>query len=195
MSQTRGLSVTFDYLCPFARNAHEAILAGVASGVLEMPHLRPFSLAQVHVEEHEPDVWESPIGKSGVLALQWGTAVRDHMPEVFPPVHLALFAARHDRGRDIKDEIVLREAVRSAGLDADEVAAIVATGEPLSVIAAEHRVAVEQWGVFGVPTFILGDEAVFVRFMERGRIDDLERALDLLEWTRLNEFKRTRIPR
>ena len=46
-----------------------------------------------------------------------------------------------------------------------------------------------------MPTFIEGDEAVFVRFMERGRVDDLERMLDLLQWSRLNEFKRTRIPR
>jgi hypothetical protein len=31
--------------------------------------------------------------------------------------------------------------------------------------------------------------------MERGRIDDLERMVGLLDWARLNEFKRTRIPR
>jgi hypothetical protein len=31
--------------------------------------------------------------------------------------------------------------------------------------------------------------------MERGRADDLLRTLDLLEWSRLNEFKRTRLPR
>jgi hypothetical protein len=36
---------------------------------------------------------------------------------------------------------------------------------------------------------------VFIRFMERGRVDDLERALDLLDWNRLNEFKRTTIAR
>ena len=46
-----------------------------------------------------------------------------------------------------------------------------------------------------MPTFIEGDEAVFIRFMERGRVDDLERALELLQWSRLNEFKRTRIAR
>ena len=34
-----------------------------------------------------------------------------------------------------------------------------------------------------------------VRFMERNRVDDLERALGLLDWTRLNEFKHTQIPR
>jgi hypothetical protein len=31
--------------------------------------------------------------------------------------------------------------------------------------------------------------------MERGRIDDLDRMLGMIEWTRLNEFKRTRVPR
>jgi hypothetical protein len=40
-----------------------------------------------------------------------------------------------------------------------------------------------------------GDQAVFIRYMERGRVDDLERSLDLLQWTRLNEFKRTKLPR
>ena len=49
--------------------------------------------------------------------------------------------------------------------------------------------------MFGVPTYCEGEDAVFIRFMERGRGDDLLRALDLLEWTRLNEFKRTKIAR
>jgi len=47
----------------------------------------------------------------------------------------------------------------------------------------------------GRATYIEGEEAVFVRFMERGRVDDLERTLDMLQWSRLNEFKRTRISR
>ena len=65
----------------------------------------------------------------------------------------------------------------------------------MKTLAAEHTEAVDRWSVFGVPTYIEGEEAVFVRFMERGRVDDLERMLELLEFTRLNEFKRTRIPR
>jgi hypothetical protein len=31
--------------------------------------------------------------------------------------------------------------------------------------------------------------------MERHSVDDVERVLDMLEWTRLNEFKRTTVPR
>ena len=38
-------------------------------------------------------------------------------------------------------------------------------------------------------------DAAFVRFMERGRVDDLERVLEMLAWTNLNEFKRPRLPR
>jgi hypothetical protein len=46
-----------------------------------------------------------------------------------------------------------------------------------------------------VPTIIEGDEAVFVRIMERGNVGDFAQALDLVGSTRLNEFKRTTIPR
>jgi len=66
---------------------------------------------------------------------------------------------------------------------------------PLKTLASEHSQAVEDWKVFGVPTFVEHDDAVFVRFMERGRVDDLERMLDLLGWGRLNEFKRTQVAR
>lgn len=187
--------VTFDYLCPFARNAAEAVLAGTEEGRDWDARFRAFSLAEVHVEEGDPSVFDAPDGVSGLLALQWGVAVRDTLPEAFPAVHRALFAARHDHGRDIKDPDVVREAVAGAGADADRVAAAVASGTPLETIAREHREAVDRWRVFGVPTFIAGDEAVFVRFMERGRVDDLDRTLDLVSWTRMNEFKRTRIPR
>ncbi len=188
-------AITFDYLCPFARNANEAVLTGLAEGRDWQVTFRPFSLAQAHVADGEPPVWDRPEPGSGVLALQWGLAVRDAMPELFPAVHRALFAARHDRGLDIKDEAVLAEAVAAVGADPDAVAEIVAGGGPRKVLAVEHDEAVERWEVFGVPTFIMGDEAVFVRFMERDRPDDVARALDLIPWTDLNEFKRTRVSR
>jgi 2-hydroxychromene-2-carboxylate isomerase len=85
--------------------------------------------------------------------------------------------------------------VAGVGLDVEAVRKVIDTGRPLEALAAEHTEAVSRWSVFGVPTFLAGDEAVFIRFMERGRVDDLERALDLLDWNRLNEFKRTTIAR
>lgn len=187
--------INFDYLCPFARNASEAVLNGIGWGEDWEARFWAFSLAQVHLSDGEPDVWDEPEGKSGLLALQWGVAARDAFGDQFPAVHRALFAARHDHGRDIKDEAVIRQAVSEAGADPDAIAEVVATGVPLATVAAEHTDSVERWRVFGVPTFLVDDHATFVRFMSRGDVDDLSRTLDLLAWTNLNEFKRTVIPR
>lgn len=187
--------ITFDYLCPFARNANEAVLNGLANGRDWEPTFHAFSLTQVHTADDEPDVWDQPSGRSGVLALQWGVAVRDNYPECFPDVHRALFAVRHDHGRDLNDESVIREAVSSAGADADAVAGLVASGAPMEAVAADHVECVVEWQVFGVPTVVVDDQAIFVRLMSRGVADDVQRVLDLAAWTNLNEFKRTTIPR
>lgn len=186
--------VTFDYLCPFARNANEAVLNGLAEGREWDVTFRPFSLSQVHTAEGEPAVFDDPAA-SGVRALHWGVAVREQDPQTFPAAHTALFAARHDRGLDLSDEDVVREAVASAGADAEAAAEVVASGDPARILAEEHTEAVDRWGVFGVPTFLVDDVGTFVRFMSRGDVDDLDRALAILDWQELNEFKRTRVPR
>jgi protein-disulfide isomerase len=192
----REFGVTFDYLCPFARNAHEAVVNALRHGDDLDVRFVPFSLNQAHVPEGEPAVWERESGAwgSGVSALLYGIAVRDAFPEKFLDFHIAAFAQRHDLGKKF-DDAVLADAVRAAGLDVDAVRAEVESGRPLKSLEVEHTDAVTNYSVFGVPTFITGGEAVFIRFMERGNVDDLNRALDLIEWTRLNEFKRTRIPR
>ena len=204
----RQFAVTWDYRCPFARNAHEALVEGIKEGRDWDVRFWPFSLDQVHVEEGEPPVWERsldpvmsgdtpelPKGVGGVRALLWGVAVRDAFPDRFLDFHLATFRARHDEGKKIAEEPVLRAAAESVGLDPDAVAAEVASGRPLKALTAEHTEAADRYAVFGVPTVIEGDEAVFVRMMERGNVDDLAQALDLIGSTRLNEFKRTKIPR
>lgn len=194
---TTRYSVTFDYRCPFARNAHEAVVSALRAGADHDVRFVPFSLDQTHVEEGEPPLWARPESErgTGLLALQWGVAVRDNFPDQFLDFHLGAFAARHDAGRQLKEETVLRDVAYASDLDPDVVAELVAGGEPLEVIAAEHTEMVEDHAMFGVPTFVAHGEAVFIRFMERNRADDLQRALGLLDWSRLNEFKRTRLPR
>ena len=193
----RSIAVTFDYRCPFAYNGNAAVIAAIRAGSDVEFTFTPFSLDQAHVEEGATPVWDRDPSDwgTGTLALQYGIAVRDAFPDQFFDAHLALFAARHDKGLKIGHEDVVRDAVAEAGLDVDAVAEEVASGRPLKALATEHSEAVDKWEVWGVPTYIEGEEAVFVRFMERGRVDDLERTLDLLQWTRLNEFKRTRISR
>ena len=195
-------AVTWDYRCPFARNACEHLVVALEGGAPWQVTFEAFSLSQVHVEEGQPDVWDDPAKASGLLAMEAGIAVRDRWPATFPRVHLALFAARHDDGRDIRERDVLRDVLQAAGLDADEVFAEVATGGPHDTFRKEHERGVADHRVFGVPTFIAAGQAVFVRLMHRPGGDaglaraTVERVLDLVAgWPDLNEFKHTSIPR
>jgi hypothetical protein len=194
---TRQFAVSFDYRCPFARNGHESVVAGLRAGRDWDVTFLPFSLDQIHIEEGAPPVWEldPEVRGTGVSALCWGIAVRDEFPDHFLDWHLAAFAARHDEGRKIAKDEVLAEIATSVGLDASAVAAEVATGRPLKTLAQSHTDAVKRYAMFGVPTFVVGDQATFVRLMDRGRPDDIDRVLDLLEWSDLNEFKHTSVPR
>jgi hypothetical protein len=194
---SRQFAVSFDYRCPFARNGHESVVAGLRAGRDWDVRFLPFSLDQVHVEEGEQPVWDRDPDEwgTGVLALGWAIAVRDSFPDHFLDWHIAAFTARHDEGRKIAKDEVLREIATSVGLDADAVAAEVASGRPLKVLADEHTEADQRWKVFGVPTFIVDERAAFVRVMDRANPSDVDRVLDLLEWTDLNEFKHTSVPR
>ena len=200
----RSFGLTFDYLCPFARNAHEHVVTALKDGADWDVRFVPYSLAQGHLDEGELAYWdrEHPDEGSGILAFQVGLAVRDHLPERFLDVHLALFAARHDEGRDIKDVTVLRETLANVDVDADEVFALIEDRRPLKVLAEEHLAGVDNYDVWGVPTFIAGGRGVFVRLMDRPEGDagharaSIAQVLDLVEGSpMLHEFKQTRLDR
>ena len=156
-----AFTVTFDYRCPFAYNGNAAVVRALQGGADHDVRFAVFSLDQNHAaltDEDAPPVWERPPAErgSGVLALLYGIAVRDHDP---------------DRITDLAHDPAT-----------------------LATLAAEHTEMVRDHSVFGVPTFVAHGQATFVRFMERGNVDDLERMLDLLAWSNLNEFKRTTLP-
>ena len=197
-----SFSVTWDYRCPFARNAHEHVLAGLAAGAGWDVTFVPFSLGQVHVEEGQAPIWDRPADDSGLLALQVGTAVRDRAPDRFRAVHGDLFAARHDRGIDLRQRDNLAEILRAQEVDADVIFGLVDDGGALDVIRKEHEAAARDHHVWGVPTFVLDDDAVFVRLMDRPGDDGeharhtVEGVLDLLRgFPNLNEYKHTSLPR
>ena len=199
-----SFAVTWDYRCPFARNAHEHLLTALEAGADWDVHFVPFSLGQVHVGEGDTDVWDEPEKDTGIVALQAGVVVRDRYPEKFFAVHRDLFAARHDHGLKLSEPQVVRDVLVRHDIDADEVFAAIEEGTPLKQIRTEHEAAAEQHSVWGVPTFISGDEAVFVRLMDRSPIGTdahasrrtIERVVELLDdWPNLNEFKHTGLKR
>ena len=195
---TKTFDLTYDYLCPFARNANEAVVDALGCGMDWSVTFRPFSLQQNHNGPEELPVWDVALDAdmgSGVRALVWSLAVRDRFPDSFIRFHVALFAARHDSSLDVGDEHVIREVAAQVGLDVDAVADDVATGVPQRTLESEHTALVDVHAVFGVPTFIADGEAVFVRVMDRHNVEDVTRIVDMLSWSNLNEFKRTSIPR
>lgn len=195
---TRSFAVTFDYRCPFARNAHEHVLDGLEAGADWDVRFVPFSLTQA--KEEAPD-WDTEADPS-LWSMALSIAVRDGQPELFLAAHRALFALRHDDGLDIRKLDVVQDALARAGVDVEAAMTEVADGAAAKTVRSEHEWGVDEHAVWGVPTFIAGDQAVFVRLMERPRTSTepatqvIERIVDLVaNVPALNEFKHTSLPR
>lgn len=198
----QSFAITWDYRCPFARNAHDHVLTALEAGAPWEVNFVPFSLTQVHVAEGDIDAWDDPAQAPALLAMQAGIVVRDRMPDRFLAAHRALFALRHDHGGDLRDPAAIAASLAEAGVDADAVFSEIDDGWPLAEFRKAHTEAAEQHEVWGVPTFVAGGQAAFVRLMTRpdGDADvarrTVERVLDLLTgWPELNEFKHTSIDR
>ena len=198
---TRSFGLTYDYRCPFARIVHDHVVTGLRAGADWEVTWLPFSLGQAHVAEGEAPVWERPETDSGLLALQASIAVRDTQPERFLDAHHALFEHRHGQAGAIAQRDDLTPVLAAAGVDVDAVWAEVDSGRPLATVEKEHTAYVDSHTVWGVPTFIVDDAAVFVRLLELPQgdpdvaIPTIERVLDQVAWPTLNEFKHTSIPR
>ncbi len=195
-----SFAVTWDYRCPFARNAHEHLAVALAGGADWDVTFLPFSLSQAHVAEGGTPVWDDPEKAGDLLALAAGVVVRDQYPDQFLDAHVALFAARHDDGLDIRKPDVVSSVLERAGVPGDKVLAEVASGGPVQEIRRAHEHAVGELEIFGVPTFVVKDSAVFVRLMSRPAGDvalatrTVQGVLDLFEtMPDLNEFKYTKL--
>jgi DSBA-like thioredoxin domain len=198
---TRSFAVTFDYRCPYGRIAHDHVVAGLRAGADWDVTFLPFSLGQAHIHEGEPSVWERPEQDSGILALQAAIALRDTQPSTFLDAHYALFEHRHAAGGNLRIREVLDEVLAETGADTEALWAEVDSGRPLATIEKEHMGYAQSHDVWGVPTFVVGAAAVFVRLLDRSEGDGdlavatIERVLDQIDWPILNEFKHTSVPR
>ncbi|MDP1795221.1 MAG: DsbA family protein [Acidimicrobiales bacterium] len=202
MSSLPPFAVTYDYRCPWARNMHEMLVAGLRGGADWDVTFLPFSLNQVHVEEGGPPVWDNPEAGPSLLAGLVSLVIRDEYPDRFLDAHEALFAARHDKQLDTRQAAVIAETLIGVGLDDGLI--LKAAGEPArnEQFRDIHQRAVKEHRVFGVPTFIVGEAATFVRLRQRpegdnaGAIATIERIVTTMTgWPELNEFKWTSIPK
>lgn len=201
-SEPLSFGVTYDYRCPFARNAHEHVVEALGAGAGWDVEFVPFSLSQAHVEEGGIPVWDDPDKAGDLMAIEASIVVNERHPERFADMHLAMFAARLDEGRDLRERPVVADVLRGAGLEADAVFEEIDAGWPRQAFRKAHEQAVAEHRVFGVPTFVVGEAAVFVRIMTRPRGDGalarttVDHVLSLITGhPDLNEFKHTSIAR
>ena len=198
---TTSFGVTYDYRCPFARIVHENITAALRAGADWDVDFLPFSLSQIHVEEGQTPVWEDPSKAPELLALEASLLVADTCPDRFLDVHDGLFSARHDHSRDLRKRDVVLDVLQTGGVDTAKIAPLLDSGVKREELRKLHEDAVASHQVFGVPTFIVGPGAVFVRLMDRpnGNAElaraTIQKVLGLItDHPEINEFKHTTIP-
>jgi 2-hydroxychromene-2-carboxylate isomerase len=91
---------------------------------------------------------------------------------VFRPFHAALYPAFWARGEDLGAPAVAQRVLADAGLDAGAILAAAGADGPKQALRATTDEAIAR-GVFGAPTFFVGDEM----FFGNDRLPFVERAL------------------
>ena len=200
MPPAPSFALTYDYRCPYGRIVHDHVATALKAGANFDVTFTPFCLGQAHVEEGMTDIWDRPQDDSGILALQASIAVRDTQSDRFLAAHHAMYEYRHRDNGNLRDRALLSEVFAANGVDVEAMWAEVDSGRPLATIKEEHTRYVKSHQVWGVPVFIVGDKAVFVRLLERPHGDatvateTIERLLEMISWSALNEFKHTSVP-
>jgi DSBA-like thioredoxin domain-containing protein len=192
--------LSFDYRCPFAKNIHLHVITALRAGADFDVNFAPWSLSQGSRGDGS-DVWNDPAFDADLLSLAAGVSVRDQQSEHFLDAHEALFRARHNRAIRLTTFEEITSVLAPLGVDMAKVAADVASRRPHDVIAASHK-EFDRFEAFGVPTFVVNDDATFVRYMSEPS-DDPDASVELITTllsmmanrADLNEFKHTQLPR
>ena len=130
---------------------------------------QPFLLSQINSDKG-PDykVWEQPEILDGsdhtLLAHQAGLAAKRQGDEEFKSFFITLLRARHEDKADLNDPAVINEAARSSRLDLARFREDLTDPDLLNELGESHTKAVEEYGAFGVPTFVFpGGQAAFLK--------------------------------
>lgn len=193
---TRSIPFVFDFSSPYAYLAstqieavarragavvdYEPILLGGLFKAIDTPNVPIFEMPppkRLHqgVElQRWAKRWAAPFKFNSHFPLRTTHALRLVLaaPDALrgPLVH-ALFAAAWVDDRDLSDETVVDGVAAHVGLSADDVAR--ARTDDVKLDLRRRTDAAKDAGVFGVPTFFVGDEM----FWGQDRIDALELAL------------------
>jgi predicted DsbA family dithiol-disulfide isomerase len=127
--------------------------------------------------------WDEPDGdldgslwglRAGVAAKRQGEdAMRRYMPLVLK--------ARHEGRKDLGNKELLKQLAVQANLDLGRFSKDLDDRTTLDEIAASHKEAIEELGVFGTPTFVFESGAsAFLKLIRPKTIEQAEKAFDSL---------------
>jgi predicted DsbA family dithiol-disulfide isomerase len=195
-----SFQLSYDYRCPFAKNVHLHVVTALRAGANFDVTFVPWTMSQGYTTDGAPDVWDDPARDAELLALAVSTSIRDLQPEHFIDAHEALFRARHEQAVRLVTTTEISNVLGSTGVDLSEVFDDVETRRPHKVIGESFR-EFDRYEAFGVPTFVVGNDATFVRYMN-GPSEDAGASIALIEslitlmsdQSALNEFKHTKLP-
>ena len=201
-SERITFDVYFDYLCPYVYR-----LAGLLEAVRESGRRdlevgwRFFSLMQVNSKDDGWTVWDAPPSEPVKGRRAFAAAESARRQGRFEDLHRALLVARHHDRLDLDEPGVVESAAEGAGLDPGRLRADLADPSILDALAADHRHAVTELGVFGTPTFVFEDGAsAYVRLTApspevNGSLEVFDRLLAVAAGEpRIIEIKRPRKP-
>jgi hypothetical protein len=195
-----SFDLSFDYRCPFAKNIHLHVISALEAGAQFSVNFVPWTMSQGYKGDNAPDVWDDPAHDSDLLSLAVSVSVRDEQPDLFLRAHEALFRARHERAIRLVTMDEIEGVLSPLGVDMERVKSDVASRRPHAVIGESFK-TFEKVDAFGVPTFVVGGDATFVRYM-KPPTGDAQASIKLIEslvtliatQPELNEFKHTRLP-
>jgi protein-disulfide isomerase len=192
--------VFFDYQCPYVYRASLLIDEVRGSGRELDVRWRYFSLTQVNSKDDGWTVWGAPPGEPVKGRLAFAAAEAARRQHRFDDFHRALLEARHRDRLELDEPEVVQSAAAHAGLDVERLKTDLADPSILHALAADHRHAVSELGIFGTPTFVFeGGASAYVRLSAPpeagGSIEVFERLLAVAaEEPRILEIKRPRKP-
>jgi predicted DsbA family dithiol-disulfide isomerase len=130
---------------------------------------QPFSLAQINSDKDEDfKYWEQPGAYDGsdttLLAHRAGLAAKRQGPEAFDAFRIAILKARHEDKKDLMDPAVVEDTAVKSGIDMGQFKEDLDDPDLLRQIGESHTRAVEEYGAFGVPTYVFpSGNAAFIK--------------------------------
>ena len=128
-------------------------------------------------------VWEEPAENlpPGMWGLRASVAARRQGAEPHDRFLFLLLKARHVDRKELGDKEMLCGVAEEAGLDVARFREDLEDPVTLQEVADSHAEAVEQYGVFGTPTFIFsGGGYAFLKMLRPDNPEDAAKAYDTL---------------